>query len=484
MGRKHITSLTKAEEAQMRPWAEKYTALGLSTERADRARVERGIHASYAFAGLPTPKRVWVQSLPVMVVAGATASWLLASDAAVGDAVGGAVDAAVGAVDDAVRVAVGAAVHDAVGDAVGAVDDAVRVAVGAAVHGAVGDAVGAVDDAVRVAVGDAVGGAVDAAVGAVDAAVCGAVGGAVGDAVGAVGAAVGGVGAAVHDAVGGVGDAVRVAVGDAVEVAVDAAVRGAVDDAKRALLKHIRQHWHRYVGGRWWLGYWWSGSPANASFYREVLHLNSPQLDTWDRAQAYEDLLSGGQAWLHKDYAICCEPPTRIEREEPRGDAVRRLHCTTGPAIQWADGVSIWFVRGVQVPREVVEDPRSIPVERILTERNAEVRRVMIEQYGAAALLKAAGATTIDQIGSSLTHEALYRLDLDGDEAIVMLEVVNQSPEPIGYEPESPDQCVLDGNRWYKRYWLRVPPSMRTAHEARAWTFGVEPEQFAPLVET
>jgi hypothetical protein len=50
-----------------------------------------------------------------------------------------------------------------------------------------------------------------------------------------------------------------------------------------------------------------------------------------------------------------------------------------------------------------------------------------------------------------------------------MVEVINATPEP-------------DGSR--KRYWLRVPPYMRTAREAVAWTFGLSGKEYAPDKET
>jgi hypothetical protein len=50
-----------------------------------------------------------------------------------------------------------------------------------------------------------------------------------------------------------------------------------------------------------------------------------------------------------------------------------------------------------------------------------------------------------------------------------MVEVANSTPEP-------------DGSR--HRYWLRVPPRVRTCQEAVAWTFGVREAEYRPLVET
>ncbi len=50
-----------------------------------------------------------------------------------------------------------------------------------------------------------------------------------------------------------------------------------------------------------------------------------------------------------------------------------------------------------------------------------------------------------------------------------MVEVVNSTPEP-------------DGS--HRTYWLRVPPSTRTAREGVAWTFGLDSAAYEPLVQT
>ena len=77
----------------------------------------------------------------------------------------------------------------------------------------------------------------------------------------------------------------------------------------------------------------------------------------------------------------------------------------------------------------------------------------------------------------------LWWRELDRDEPIVMVEVVNQTPEP-------------DGS--FKHYFLRVDPRLRplladgsfgraqflTARNAVASTFGLQGEQYAPELET
>ena len=389
---------------------------------------------------------------------------------AVGDAVGGAVR---GAVRGAVGVAVHGAVHGAVGVAVSdavhaAVDDAVSDAVGVAVHGAVGVAVSdavhaAVDDAVSVAVGDAVDGAVH---GAVHVAVSGAVHDAVDDAVGV--AVHGAVSDAVSDAVGvavhgAVIDAVSVAVhgavhdavGDAVGVAVHAAVRDAVSDAvgMKKLKDHILKNWQKIFSGQFWPGgYWWGG--AFTSFFREVCDLELTG-DLWERGKAYEATIESACWWYpHRDFVIVSERPTIISREltnpaVTRGWGSHRLHSLSGPAVGFRDGWGVYSVHGVRVQPHVIDHPDRITIGEIANETNAEVRRVMIDQYGTERYMQDSGAFIVHKMADDyplkgLQSARLLRKDVAGDEPIIMLDMLNSTPEP-------------DGST--KRYLIRIDPA-------------------------
>ena len=63
----------------------------------------------------------------------------------------------------------------------------------------------------------------------------------------------------------------------------------------------------------------------------------------------------------------------------------------------------------------------------------------------------------------------LFRRNVPGDEPIMMVRVINTTPEP-------------DGTR--KHYFIRVPPGILTAREAVAWTFGLETGEYRPDKET
>jgi hypothetical protein len=163
--------------------------------------------------------------------------------------------------------------------------------------------------------------------------------------------------------------------------------------------------------------------------------------------------------WVTADEIIAVpRPALRLD-----GD---RLHCLDGPAVQWPGGASYYFVRGVQVPTEVITtDPATWPVQSVLNEPNAEVRRVRLDRFGWPRLLAESGAHPLHQDDTG----TLYRINLPGDEPLALVHVVNATPEP-------------DGS--VKRYVLRVPPTITRAREAVAWTFDVPEAAYRPAVET
>jgi hypothetical protein len=177
---------------------------------------------------------------------------------------------------------------------------------------------------------------------------------------------------------------------------------------------------------------------------------------------------SAGWALPHKNICWVSERHNVLARDE-RG----RLHSVAGPACAFPDGWAIYAVHGVRVPQFVIEDPRLITLNNIDAENNAEIRRVMIERYrfkeeieGAAAYLRDAGAKRLDHNESFGT---LWRREVPNDEPIVMAEVVNRSPESDGR---------------FRRYFLRVPPTMTSVHDAVAWTFGKTAKEYNPVAET
>ena len=134
-------------------------------------------------------------------------------------------------------------------------------------------------------------------------------------------------------------------------------------------------------------------------------------------------------------------------------------------------GFTIHAWHGVSVDAAVIEDPASISLKAIDNERNAERRRVLVERYGLDRLVREGQCKLRheDETGR-LWQRSMGMIDSwRHDEAMVMVEVLNSTPEP-------------DGTR--KTYFLRVPPRTQTAREGVAWTFGLTADEYVPAIET
>ncbi|MGW0644241.1 DUF6745 domain-containing protein [Streptomyces badius] len=169
---------------------------------------------------------------------------------------------------------------------------------------------------------------------------------------------------------------------------------------------------------------------------------------------------SAGWWWPYEHAVVITERPDVLHRDE-----AGRLDHGEGPALAYGDGFALHAWRGMPVPAAFLAELSSLTPERIRAEENAELRRVMLEYYGYDRYLTESGAEPVHRDETGI----LWRIALDGDEDVVMVEVVNSTPEPDGT---------------YRTYWLRVPPTTRTAKDGVAWTFGLEGAAYAPVRQT
>jgi hypothetical protein len=233
------------------------------------------------------------------------------------------------------------------------------------------------------------------------------------------------------------------------------------------------------------------------------------------RLEALLDIVrSCGPWWALGRAVVAVERPSELH-----WDSSGRPHSDSGPAIVYRDGFAVWAWHGVTVDEDVVLRPEEITVAAIDREDNVEVRRTLIERFGIERFIRDGGGQLVheDETGRLWRRatppkgERLFlrnvadgsvrevddefdaenyfldewmvandeSFDIDewevereptfDDEDIVMVEVQNATPEP-------------DGSR--KTYFLRVPPTMATARQAVAWTFGKEEREYAPDRET
>ncbi|MGW4893685.1 DUF6745 domain-containing protein [Kitasatospora sp. NPDC004240] len=185
------------------------------------------------------------------------------------------------------------------------------------------------------------------------------------------------------------------------------------------------------------------------------------ELERSDGLAALAEIARGaGWWWPYERVALVSERPTALHRDE-----AGRLDHADGPALAYADGFALHAWRGMPVPADFLATLGTLTPERIRSEENAELRRVMLEHYGYDRYLADSGAEPLhrDETG------VLWRIQLDDDEPVVMVEVVNSTAEPDGT---------------FRTYWLRVPPGTRTARAGVAWTFGIPEDEYHPQRET
>lgn len=189
-----------------------------------------------------------------------------------------------------------------------------------------------------------------------------------------------------------------------------------------------------------------------------ALYLQRAQRPPEEGSGAFVDLLRGGtwETVLFEGVAFISRRPRQV-----RYDALNRLHCTTGPAVEFADGHGAWYLEGVEVPPGVVRRPERLGMERVLRERNQELRRIMLSRMGWERFVTREDCVVV--------HE-----DLDGagmGRRLLRVEVA-------GHEPVSVVEVNCPSTR--RRYLLRVPPHLTRCHAAVAWTFGLDEGQYVP----
>ncbi|GIH02146.1 hypothetical protein Rhe02_02130 [Rhizocola hellebori] len=189
------------------------------------------------------------------------------------------------------------------------------------------------------------------------------------------------------------------------------------------------------------------------------------QLEMWAQI-----VRSCGWWWPLADICVVAERTSAVSVETSAASrhGEVRLHNATGPAVRFADGWALHAWHGTVVPAWVIEDPA---VERILAERNVEVRRCAIERIGWQAYLDRAGLDLIAAApdpGNPGCDLRLYDLppQLWGTPARLLL-AVNGSVE-------------RDGHR--RRYGLTVPADLDDPVAAAGWSYGLTAHQYRQLL--
>jgi len=152
-------------------------------------------------------------------------------------------------------------------------------------------------------------------------------------------------------------------------------------------------------------------------------------------------------------FCAVCDRPRRL-----RFDSQNRLHAEAEPAIEFADGWNFYYYHGVRLPEEYGQlHPNQWQSQWILAEKNAEVRRVLIQGIGYDRICQELSAKQID----SWQEYALLKIDKASDwEEIYLLKMTCPSTGFI--------------------HALRVPPNLTSARDAIRWVnWDIDAEEFS-----
>ncbi|WP_424949853.1 DUF6745 domain-containing protein [Deinococcus sp.] len=137
------------------------------------------------------------------------------------------------------------------------------------------------------------------------------------------------------------------------------------------------------------------------------------------------------------------------------GSGLESLPDHPGVALRW---------RGVRVDERLAFRPEELQCAEILSARNVELRRVMLERVGHERFLDEVGAQVLDRDRDAGGERLLVRVELPGDEDFVA--VCFSCPSTA------------------RRYSLRVPPGIRSGQAASAWLAGFDdPSAYRPVTE-
>jgi internalin A len=191
--------------------------------------------------------------------------------------------------------------------------------------------------------------------------------------------------------------------------------------------------------------------------YLTQLYISSLGVNLSQNAQEIlgcQKLLFEHCGWIFAFEKICavCDRPRHL-----RFDSQNRLHAEAEPAIEFADGWNFYYYHGVRLPEEYGQvHPNKWQSQWLLTEENAEVRRVLIQGIGYDRIIQELRAKQID----SWREYALLQIDNADVEPICLLKMTCPSTGFI--------------------HALRVPPNLTSAREAIRWVnWDIDPEEFS-----
>lgn len=200
-----------------------------------------------------------------------------------------------------------------------------------------------------------------------------------------------------------------------------------------------------------------SVSPQVIDFSKNVLGLNG--FDYFNGLQ----ILAEENVWWSpfREMVIVCDPPI-LNKYNDSGE----LPAESGTVIQYSNGDRMCAIDRVFVPERFIVDWDRVTAEDVISQGNAEVRRVLMQKYGYQRM--------IDELQAAMIHKddygELYKI-IRNNKTNLFVRVVNKTPEPDG---SFKSYVLFIGNHW----------GIHTAHDAVASTFGLSASEYRPAWES
>lgn len=190
----------------------------------------------------------------------------------------------------------------------------------------------------------------------------------------------------------------------------------------------------------------------------KILGVTDPEI-TWEHEIFHH---ATGYMLFQKHALVLMGEPTL------RFNEAGELHNDAGPAIEWADGSTMWYDNGHNLGgagEKIVMRPDDLTVEDFNNENNQEIRRIILDILGWDKYLSGAGAFVLD------------KRENDVDNTIELLVAVPRTPDlaPLNRAEalKIPDRrVVLACRSTGRKYCLNVAEEIETCEEAQAWMAG------------
>jgi hypothetical protein len=201
----------------------------------------------------------------------------------------------------------------------------------------------------------------------------------------------------------------------------------------------------------------WAAYGSLLDFCISVLNLPHSYARNWIVFQSI--VRDCGLIYPYDKVCIVCEKPIALS-----ADSNHRLHAEGKPAVQFADGVSIYAYHGVILPEWYGRlHPHQWQSKWVLKEQNAEVRRALIQGITYDRICQELAVTELD----SWQEYTLLSIEFDDD-----FDWVGNAKPVCLLKMTCPSTGHIHA--------LRVPPNVRSAQEAIRWVnWDIDPAEFS-----